>query len=652
MGFGRLLLSGAVLLASAAGFCDDFTSLREQYVEITRPAGPPSAAAVKAALDARREDGSFSTVDYGNSDRNSWRAAVHWNYLATLARSYRFGENDPAMKARLLEALTRGIDHWSEKGYTNPNWWHQSIGVPRSALPVLLQMGDALPAETLEKFRPILDRSKPGMTGQNRTALASIHFLKGILYRDAQMVADGRKWMLEGFAVAGPGEEGLQPDYSFHQHGPQLQFGNYGLEFFDTATMWAAVLQGTSYACAPEQIELVFNYFMNGQRWVQFRDVMDFSACARQIIDKAQTGKFGVIKRSALLFRRAASPEQAAAIDEFYRDPAALEGARYFPYSDYLVFRRNGLFFSVRMSSSRVIGSEATNEENLRGVHTGAGSVQLLRSAREYLRIMPLWNWRRLPGVTAVQDNSSLKPRRINKSSLVGGIDDGRNGGAMMELESPDLRARKSYLCFDGYVAVFAGGISSGSAAPVNSTVDSLWFAGKADVVTGDGVIAVTDGTAGVKRAERVRHNGVEYVFPTPVEVFVERRSGKGDWRVIQPSTRAEAVEGEVFTLWVDHGVKPAGANLEYLMVTTPGAEKNFRLLASGDKVQGGYDAAAKLVLISFFEPGKVEIPGVGTLEAMQPAMVLIRDGNLSAADPLRKGGKLLFKLDGKSIER
>lgn len=641
-----------MLLVSAAGFCDDFTSLREQYVEVTRPSSPPGAAAVKAVLDAQREDGSFTDVDYRNANRNSWRAADHWNRLATLARSFRFGGNSAEMNKRLLDALVRGINHWSEKAYVNPNWWHQSIGVPRSSLPILLQMGDSLPKETLEKFRPILDRSKPGMTGQNRTALASIHFLKGILFRDARMVADGRRWLLEGFAVAKPGEEGLQPDWSFHQHGPQLQFGNYGLEFFDTATKWAAVLHGTAYACTPEQIDLVFNYFMNGQRWVQFRDVMDFSACARQIIDRAQTGKFNAIKRAALLFRRAASPEQAAAIDAFYRDPAALEGARYFPCSDYLVFRRNGLFFSVRMSSSRVIGSEATNDENMLGVYTGAGAVQLLRSGREYFRIMPIWNWRRLPGVTALQDDASLKPRRINSSPLVGGIDDGRNGGAMMELRTPDLSVRKSYLCFDGYIAVLTGGITSDSVAAVNSTVDSLWYVDGAEAVTKDGrTVPIAPGTATIPQVERVRHNGIEYVFPAAPAVSVERRVSEGNWNAIQYTSRAGTVKGEVFTLWVDHGAKPAGAGLEYLMVTTPGAEKNFRLLSGGDKVQAGYDAAAKLALVAFFEPGKVEIPEVGVLESLQPAMVLVRDGKLSAADPLRKAEKLRFRLGGKRIE-
>ena len=164
----------------------------------------------------------------------------------------------------------------------------------------ILTMGDALPAETLRKFRPILDRSKIGMTAQNRLHLATIHFLKGVIYRDAEMVKEGRAVILEEVAFAKPKHEGLQADFSFHQHYAQMQFGNYGLAFLMTGTLWSGVMKGTGFAFPLEKRRLLFDYFENGMRWVIFRDLFDFNACGRQIVGPAQTEKYREALRQSL----------------------------------------------------------------------------------------------------------------------------------------------------------------------------------------------------------------------------------------------------------------------------------------------------------------------------------------------------------------
>ena len=71
------------------------------------------------------------------------------------------------------------------------------------------------------------------MTGQNLADAAMIHLLKRLYYKDKKMVQDAVSSFLSVVKIVNEGKEGMQADMSFHQHGPQQQFGNYGLGFFE-----------------------------------------------------------------------------------------------------------------------------------------------------------------------------------------------------------------------------------------------------------------------------------------------------------------------------------------------------------------------------------------------------------------------------------
>ena len=74
-------------------------------------------------------------------------------------------------------------------------------------------------------------------------------------------------------------QEGIQPDFSFHQHGPQQQFGNYGLAFAGETVKWAAVLHGSAWAMPAEKLGIFRRYLLDGERWWGWRGKMDISSC-------------------------------------------------------------------------------------------------------------------------------------------------------------------------------------------------------------------------------------------------------------------------------------------------------------------------------------------------------------------------------------
>ncbi len=640
-----LCLAAVALTAAAA---DDFTLLRDQWLKLEYPKVTVNAAAVNKLLSEQRPDGTFPHVNYEDTHGGVWNLMHHWGALERLALGYRFGSQSP----KLREAVIRGIDNWSEKGYTNWNWWYQSIGIPLASTRVILIMGDALPQETLQKFRPILDRSKMGMTANNRLHLASIHFLKGVIYRDAAMVEAGREVLLSEIAIAKPGKEGLQPDFSYHQHNAQLQFGNYGLEYFEAGTRWCGVMRGTRFAAPEEKPRLMADYFLNGLRWVMYKEMFDIAACGRQIAGEAQLWKFQVARNTANRLAPQLDPDREREIRNFLAATGSFEGNRYFYCSDYLVHRRRDLFFSVKMCSKRVIGSESNNQENMLGRNAAFGVYQLLTDGKEYLKVMPLWNWRRLPGLTAPQDNEPLNsPDRyaFNQSELVGGISDGKVGATMIELAIKDFSFRKSYLVFDRFFAVIGGAIRCDSDAPVDSTVDSRWYRGPIRVTAAGKTASYETGTHNLKQVTSVIHDGLEYRFPKPADLVLAIEEKSADWREIQHSSKAKAVSGKIFTLYLEHGVRPAGAECAFLLIPAGSKADGFRLLSSGSAIHAGCDGSGTAFAL-FYEPGKVEIPGYGALESLQPAAVLIRNGEFTADDPLRKTKELKFRWDGKEF--
>lgn len=653
----KILFLSAVLMIFLPLSGDDFKQLRDQFVALT-VSGCTAAddAAARNALSRQRPDGTFTDVDYADDDGGRWDLRRHWHALNALARSWRFSRTGLAGDQRLRDAVILGIENWAEKGYVNHNWWYQSIGIPLMSTQTILTMGDSLPAETLRKFRPILDRSKIGMTAQNRLHLATIHFLKGVIYRDAKMVAEGRAVILEEVAFARPKHEGLQADFSFHQHYAQMQFGNYGLAFLMTGTLWSGVMKGTRFAFPLEKRRLLADYFENGMRWVVFRDLFDFNACGRQIVGPAQTEKAAGVRRAMLRQFDVPDEKTEERITGFFADTGKLSGNRCFFRSDFMVHRRENFYFSVKMCSRRVIGSESTNFENQLGRHTAAGVFQLLRKGDEYLKIMPLWNWRRLPGLTALQDDSSLRsPDKYyyNRSGLVGGVSDGHDGAVMFGLETDGISARKSAIALGQNIVLTGSAITATADFPVNTTVDSRWYRTPVEVTAADGgKLTLTEpGEQHLKSVTQIRHDGLEYRFPVPTPLVIEIAKRRADWTVIQPSYKNQRpVEGKVLTIYLDHGTQPRNADYCFQIAPVGDTAKLSRL--PGDAgCHAVFDPVGKSGVALFYTPGKVELPGLGTLEAFQPAAVLIRDGALFVADPMQERKTFRFRLGGRKLE-
>lgn len=648
--FLRFVFAGLIACSAAA---DDFDILRQRWIGNNAAEHDVTDESAQKLLDMQKPDGSFSNINYADEESGRWDLRRHWQQLDRMAEAYRNGGRLRGSKA-LKAGIIRGIEHWSEKGYVNSNWWYQWIGIPLLSTRVLMVMYDELPPETLAKFRPILDRSRIATidgkfqpTATNLLHLAAIQFQKGVLYRDEALLLEARKAILDEIAVAPKSREGVQADWSFHQHGAMMQFGNYGLAFLETGVQWAAWMDGTKFAFPKEKIEILYDFFFSGMRWVIFRDRFDFSACGRQIAGDAGKEKADSVRRIVLQSMIFPNAGAKAETREWYARDNELSGNRMFYRSDYMVHRRRDLFVSVKMCSSRVSGSESTNHENELGRHTGGGVTLFERDATEYEKLMPLWNWRRLPGLTAAQDDSCLRSPddyRYNRSPLAGGVSDGRNGATALQLDTDELCADKSVMAFDHAILCRTSDVKPKSKAPILTTVDSVRCRGPVAVYSAAGRELLSGpGTRVFDGVERIEHDGMAYRFPESARITVEIADRSSDWAQIQPSFPKRRESGRVLTLW-------GGPDISWIAEAAPGDGESIAAAAYRN-VHYGFDSKRKLGFALFFDAGNIpDFAGMGPLAASRDCAVMWSDGKCHIADVAQSGKPLVLELNGRRL--
>lgn len=493
--------------------------------------------------------GCWTDIDYAARDRGRWPATLHVTRMYALAKLYKSHDSRWHGSERLKKLLHSSMAFWFRTMPVCPNWWHNDIGVPKKMTAVLLMLRDELDDDEIAGGLKVLERSKFGRTGQNKVWLAGNNLMKGLLTDDTVLVRQARDYMAEEIFVTD--HEGIQADWSFHQHGPQIQFGNYGLAYADGLAFWLRVLKGSEYDFSPEQAGIVCNLFKEGICWSVWRGVMDPSFCGRQNFMDGGTGKAFALAVAAQNMAEAVDAEHdffmSVAIENLMPENYvnSLVGAKYYWRSDCGIWRTPLWYASIRMHSERTIGFEMTNRENTLANFSADGALLLMQDAAEFENIFAYWDWRKVPGVTAYDDGRPIKSddsdeAKRNHSYHVGGAvsDSGDVMVSTMELDRDGLYALKSAFFFGDCVVNLGAGIKASNPdfKSVTTAVDQVHLAG--ETVSGDGW---------------VHHNGRGYISIDGMPMRVSTGLQRGKWDDIEPSFHDRWDEGEVFKCWFEH---------------------------------------------------------------------------------------------------
>lgn len=654
---------------------------------------------VAGLLADQNPNGQFEDIDYHASGNDAARSLLtHGRRLHILGQAYfdRSRGNPYTGDAELMERIAQGWVYLAEEAPENtaPNWWWNKIGLPVNLGPMLVLVRHELQPQTveriLEKYYEATRSWFPGEerdnnAGGNLTDRAQAGLIEGLLLKDSarirEIVAMIEKELLDHDGFHGAG---LQPDYSMHQHPivagrgnslhrSQLYSGNYGIVYAEGLAILLDWLRETTYEFAEDAVDEVVHFVLDGQQWFMRGKLFEPSATGRAISRRGAVTADGgermkVVaedllvhgKRTEELLDYMARIEQDGPDEENF-----LSGNRAFWLSDAMTHHRKNYMAAVRMISERTIRPE-TQAQNKEGYYMGDGFMTVTTHGGELGprggEIFPVWDWERLPGITAAHtgnvpfENLSVPfptsndnmAHHVGARAFTGSVSDGNYGMAAMDYarEPVPVRAKKSWFFFDDEIVALGSGITSSSRHPVRTSLNQVLLNG--EVVVKDRFGATQRLSLGfhleTDNPQWVFHDGIGYVFlDRRVDVTVKAVTQTGRWEDI--GTATGAVEHEVFSLSIDHGV--AVENGKYSYVILPGVtEEEVRdfyppahigIVANDESVQAIHHRELNIYQAAFFEAGSLAV-GDRQIRVNMPALVMLREKNgqldISVSDP------------------
>lgn len=562
----------------------------EQLMEKIRQdfANNPAPEKIEEELKTYNDlDGSFTDVDYASIQRTNWPPITHVDRLSDFAFAYTNPQNKYYENESLFNKIEKGLEYWHERNPWCHNWWYNQIAEPQKLGILLIQMRTGkkqIPADLENKLleRIKKDGGDPAKwTGANRTDIALHWIYRACLSENEADLEIALENVYNPIVYTT--KEGFQNDNSYFQHGQQLYIGGYGDEILKGITQVAMYTKGTRFAIPQEKLALV-SKFMRETYYATIRgQYMLFDVLGRGVSRPNVTNK----SHTALFAKRMVELDSMHA-DEFKAIIARLEGKKPAGYAlkpghthyfrgDYTLHVRPGYTFDVRMVSTRTLRCEYGNGENLKTYFMSDGCTNMVTTGNEYANIFPVWNWARIPGVTAPQVKEIPKAasdwKTPGTSTFAGGVSDslyGVSAYAYMDAYADvNTGARKAWFFFDDEVVCLGAGIHSSSTNELNTTINQcLSVTNKKILVSVDKKQSeITNGNFDYNSPEWILHNDIAYLFPNGGNVFVSKQNQSGNWYDINQTASKEQQQKEIFSLGFDHGLQPSEATYAYIVV-------------------------------------------------------------------------------------
>lgn len=666
-----LTLATALSCTMATGWASIFTQAPDQrnndyemFMEKIRNTTIKNPS-IDKNLALFQENGSFSDIDYDDTQMTNWTPIKHIERLSDFVYAYTNEKNKYYQNEDLYQKIVKGLEYWYDVDSESDNWWHNQISEPQKLGVLLIQMRIGKQQIPQELETKILKRiQKTGgdpakWTGANRTDIA-LHWI----YRSCltQNEADLKTAIDNVFnPVVYTTEEGFQHDNSYFQHGEQLYIGGYGDEILKGVTQVASYALGTQYQLDKEKVELLSKFM----RETYYRTVrgqnMSFDVVGRSVsrpglLNKRTTATYA--KRMIDIDPTHADEYKAIIARLNRKQPADYQvtasHTHYFR-GDYSLHVRPQYNFDVRLASTRTKKCEYGNKENLKTYFMSDGCTNITQTGDEYFNIFPVWNWCHIPGTTTPQlEKVPMDPKAwgvLGTSTYAGGVSDsiyGATAYAYMDT-NPEVNtgAKKSWYFFDNEVVCLGAGIQSTSTYPVHTTVNQCFLKGGILVDKGDKEETLANGSHTLQAPQWVLHDKIGYFFPQKEEVFLTAQTQSGRWYDINTSKSKKEEKMDVFTLGINHGVGPKDGSYAYIVV--PGKtsaqemkayqKKNaIEILSNNPKIQAVRNTKLNVWMVTFFEAGTFTHKEL-SVTVDKPCILMIKDitsksANLHIADP------------------
>jgi len=607
-------------------------------------------AEVNRLLMQLNANGSWSDIKYDDHSQTNWSPVTHLKRIGLLSKAYTSKTSDSLNHQLLIEKIHLSIQYWIDlmpEPYST-NWWYSSISIPQEVGNILinLRFGDKKLDQNLENkllkwmHKSVSLDTSPGKDGSNLTDICQHLIMRACLTNDIDLLRDAVSRTSNSIFITEG--EGIQKDYSFRAHGPQLYIYGYGREYISGIRNIAAYTKGTSFEISSDKIAIISNFVRKGFAKTSRGKFADFNAFGRGI------SRLNATLADSDLIEQVKNFDQSIHENEYnlilnsmrkitlptlgiYR-----ENIHYWR-SDYSIHHRPHYMFSVNAVSSRTVKTEIGNGENIRGHYLSDGSNFIAVNGNEYFNIFPVWDWNKIPGTTIPQ-NEIFEQRKMwgfnpGKTAFVGGVSDGIYGISVFELNDYESKAKKAWFFFENEIVALGAGIESHSEHRLNTTINQSHL--QSEVVISQEKNSKTLPIGHQKsqaHIDWVWHAKVGYFFLDSMNLNISQDKQVGSWSSINNSQDDQKIELDVFKMWIDHGKKPKNSTYAYVVI--PGVEDvkimenykidNLTILSNSNQIQAVKNQSLDLIQMAFYEKSTVSFDSY-SVKVSHPCLLMIK---------------------------
>ena len=574
---------------------------------------------VSATRDSLKANGSWPDISYAYSS-TTYTADVHINRVKAFAQAYMLPASAYYHNDTLFDAITRSLDYWDTRDPLSWNWFHNEISNPQrigEILIILETAPDTLPAALRSNLISQMNRGNPAdEAGANKVDVATHYIYRACLTANATLMNTGVTQAFQPISTTT--SEGIQPDLSYQQHGPQLYLYGYGSGLLSNESKVATYLRGTAWALSSAKLTLLSDFVRTAFLKVLRGKYIDFGISGRGV---SRSGNLSQSSIPTIMKMKALDTAHAAEYDTVLARHNGSQPPSYgvtplhihFWHSDYTVHQRPGYFFGVRNVSTRTAKSENGNGENLKGYYLSEGATNIMVNGPEYYNIFAVWDWTRIPGTTVpVITTFPLRASwgvNFGKAGYSGGVSDSVYGATALAFNDYSTQARKAWFFFDDEVVCLGGTINSTSSNPINTTVNQCLL--KGDVTVSENGVQSTLATGSHtynNTLKWVMHDSVGYYFPSGGNIHLTNQAQSGTWKSINNGGSTATQTMNVFKMWIDHGTAPANGSYVYYVVP----KKNMatydttqvRILSNTSGIQAVRHTGLKMWQVIFYTGG------------------------------------------------
>ena len=644
------LLSVKKTFASTDSDVDVILNRHKEFLLKQGSDGENNVPEIVASFDLQKKR--WNTIDYGDNQRAAWRVSDHLRNTKELAVHWSDPKSQWYKNQKIFQIIINALDNWALHKYQNPNWWHNEIGVPQLMRDILVLIRSDLSSAQINNYLPILKQHRIASDGANLIWSADLGLFYGLFTKDFKLIDSAVSAIVNEIKFSE--KDGLKPDFSFHQHGARLQMYQYGAAFLLDNIRIAWELQKSRWAYPPEKTELLTSMLLEGWQWMArgiytVPETMDRSSTRADELNKADV-------RLYLSFFKELVPAKANELNALEARQnnigKSLDGFRHFPYSDFTSYHNEYFSFFLKTISSRTLPSESINNENLRGRLLNSGETYFMRDGQEYFNMMPVWDWEKLPGISAFKGAD-----RIDRKSFNGSVSDGKIGLVSMDYSimskgtSNSVSCKKSWFVYDNYVLCLMSNIEMINLKHAYTILDQARWRGA--ITTNKGLFSKN-----IKKSENlkwIRHNDfVYFALDNNNELSLFADTVSGNWYSINRGYSVEKIVEKVFMPSILH--QPRNKCAAYVVACSKNKNTNKAIKQQPFRIIRN-DADCQAVIfkdnnsaVSFYKPGNIHL-GNMALYVDKPCLAIITKKEIFISDPLHEGGIINITYNNKKYQ-